>query len=33
MWHGWHLFDPFLPEARQAVSDISAFVVERLNLA
>ena len=30
MWHGWHLFAPYLPEARQAVDDIGAFVRERL---
>lgn len=33
MWHGWHLFVPYLPEARQAVHDIGAFVRERLKLA
>jgi acetyl esterase/lipase len=33
MWHGWHLFGPYLPEAEQAVNDIGAFVRERLNLA
>jgi epsilon-lactone hydrolase len=33
MWHGWHLFGRYLPEAEQAVNDISAFVRERLNLA
>ena len=33
MWHGWHLFGPYLPEARQAVNDIGAFVRERLKLA
>jgi epsilon-lactone hydrolase len=33
MWHGWHLFGPYLPEARQAVKDIGAFVREHLNLA
>jgi epsilon-lactone hydrolase len=32
MWHGWHLFGPYLPEARQAVNDIGAFVREHLNL-
>jgi monoterpene epsilon-lactone hydrolase len=30
MWHGWHLFGPYLPEARQAVDDIYAFVRKRL---
>jgi epsilon-lactone hydrolase len=32
MWHGWHLFGPYLPEARQSVNDIGAFVRERLEL-
>ena len=26
MWHVWHAFVPFLPEARQAVDDIGTFV-------
>jgi len=26
MWHVWHMFAPFLPEARQAVDDIGTFV-------
>jgi monoterpene epsilon-lactone hydrolase len=26
MWHVWHLFAPWLPEAQQAVDDIGAFV-------
>jgi hypothetical protein len=26
LWHGWHLFVVYLPEARQAVDDIGAFV-------
>jgi monoterpene epsilon-lactone hydrolase len=26
MWHYWHLFVPFLPEARQAIDRIAAFV-------
>ncbi len=26
MWHYWHLFVPFLPEARQAIHRIAAFV-------
>lgn len=30
MWHAWHLFAPSLPEARQAVDAIGAFVRERL---
>ena len=30
MWHVWHLFAPSLPEARQAVDDIAAFVHRHL---
>jgi acetyl esterase/lipase len=30
MWHVWHLFAPSLPEARQAVDAIGAFIRERL---
>ena len=26
MWHYWHLFVPFLPEARQAIDRIAAFI-------
>src|SRR4030095_9095699 len=26
MWHGWHLFAPSLPEAKQAVNGIVAFI-------
>lgn len=26
MWHYWHLFVPFLPEARQAIQSIATFV-------
>ena len=33
MWHGWQLLGPLLPEAGQAVSEIGAFVRERLNPA
>jgi epsilon-lactone hydrolase len=30
MWHVWHLLAPSLPEARQAVDAIGAFIRERL---
>lgn len=30
MWHVWHLFVPDLPEARQAVNAIGAFIREHL---
>jgi acetyl esterase/lipase len=30
LWHVWHLFAPSLPEARQAVDDIGAFVRRHL---
>jgi acetyl esterase/lipase len=30
MWHVWHLFAPFLPEAKQAINDIGTFIRERL---
>jgi acetyl esterase/lipase len=30
MWHGWHLFAPYLPEARQALDGIVSFVREHL---
>ena len=30
MWHVWHLLAPSLPEARQAIDAIGAFVRERL---
>jgi acetyl esterase/lipase len=33
MWHGWHMFAPYLPEARQAVNDIGAFVRKHLTCA
>jgi acetyl esterase/lipase len=26
MWHFWHLFVPWLPEARDAMAEIGAFV-------
>jgi monoterpene epsilon-lactone hydrolase len=26
MWHVWHLFVPFLPEAQHAINDIGAFI-------
>jgi acetyl esterase/lipase len=26
MWHFWHLFVPILPEAREAMREIGAFV-------
>jgi len=26
MWHGWHLFAPFLPEAQQAINAIGDFI-------
>jgi monoterpene epsilon-lactone hydrolase len=29
MWHVWHIFAPFMPEARQAVAEIGAFVREQ----
>ncbi len=29
MWHVWHIFAPFLPEARQAVAEIGEFVREQ----
>jgi acetyl esterase/lipase len=32
MWHVWHLLAPTLPEARQAIEAIGAFVRERLSL-
>jgi acetyl esterase/lipase len=31
MWHGWHAFLPYLPEARDAVDGIGMFVRERVN--
>lgn len=31
MWHGWHLFVPFLPEARQAVNAIAGFITARVD--
>jgi acetyl esterase/lipase len=30
MWHVWHLLAPWLPEAREAIDAIGAFVRERL---
>jgi len=30
MWHAWHLFAPFLPEAQRAVNGIGTFVREHL---
>ena len=33
MWHGWHMFAPYLPEARQAVNDIGAFVRQHVTSA
>jgi epsilon-lactone hydrolase len=30
MWHVWHLFVPFLPEARQAVDAIGLFIQNHL---
>jgi epsilon-lactone hydrolase len=32
MWHVWHLFAHFLPEARQANEAIGAFIRERLGV-
>jgi monoterpene epsilon-lactone hydrolase len=31
MWHGWHLFTPFLPEARDAIDGVGAFCRTHLN--
>lgn len=31
MWHVWHLFGPFLPEAQQAVHTIGTFIQGHLN--
>jgi monoterpene epsilon-lactone hydrolase len=33
MWHGWHLFGPWLPESGEAVNHLGAFVREHLNLS
>ncbi len=33
MWHDWHIFTPFLPEAQQAVKAIGAFVREKAGAA
>ncbi len=30
MWHVWHIYDPYLPEARYAVSSISRYINEKL---
>ena len=30
MWHGWHLFAPTLPEARQAINEIGDFIREHI---
>jgi monoterpene epsilon-lactone hydrolase len=30
MWHVWHTFVPFLPEAKQAVNKIGAFIQDHL---
>jgi acetyl esterase/lipase len=32
MWHGWHIFVPYLPEAREAVDGIGTFVRKHLKL-
>jgi hypothetical protein len=29
MWHVWHYFAPFLPEAVQAIEEIGTFVQAR----
>lgn len=26
MWHVWHIFTPYLPEAAQAVDEIGSFI-------
>jgi monoterpene epsilon-lactone hydrolase len=33
MWHVWHMFAPSLPEARQAIDGIGAFIRDRLEPA
>jgi acetyl esterase/lipase len=33
MWHVWHLFVPWLPEARRATEDVGAFVRRHLRLS
>lgn len=33
MWHVWHLLTPMLPEAREAIDAIAAFIRERLATA
>lgn len=30
MWHVWHIYDPYLPEARYALSSISRYINEKL---
>ncbi len=30
MWHVWHIYDPYLPEAHYAVSSISRYINEKL---
>jgi acetyl esterase/lipase len=32
MWHVWHLVAPFVPEAREAIDAVGAFIRERLRL-
>jgi acetyl esterase/lipase len=32
MWHVWHAFGPWLPEARQAIAAIARFIRERLGI-
>jgi len=31
MWHVWHIFTPYLPEARYAIHSLSRYVVEKLS--
>jgi epsilon-lactone hydrolase len=33
MWHVWHAFAPFVPEAQRAIDELGAFVRERVAVA
>jgi acetyl esterase/lipase len=33
MWHVWHLFVPYLPEAQQAVNEVGTFIRSHLKLS
>jgi hypothetical protein len=33
MWHVWHLYTPYLPEAERAIAAIGTFVRQRTGQA